>query len=174
LLLPRIDVDAIVPPSTLTSRHLPPDRLALWVRATLAGLAAGLVVVFTIAWRLDPYDADGSALRGATHQQLGLPPCTFLKQTGIPCPACGMTTSFALLVRGDVLNSLRANWVGTFLACFCLAFIPWAAVGVLRGRTLFVRSLESGLIAVITGLLVLMLLRWGLVVSLLWYNGTLF
>jgi hypothetical protein len=143
------------------------------VRATLAGLAAGLVVVFAIAWRLEPYNADGSAMRRASHQQLGLPPCTFLDQTGIPCPACGMTTSFALLVRGDVLDSLRANWVGTLLACFCLAFIPWAAVSVLCGRTFFVRSLEGGLIAVITGLLVLMLLRWGLVLGLLWYNGTL-
>jgi len=29
-----------------------------------------------------------------------------------------MTTSFALLLRGDVLNSLHANWVGTLLAVF--------------------------------------------------------
>ena len=33
-----------------------------------------------------------------THQQLGLPPCNFVTLTGYPCPACGMTTSFALLV----------------------------------------------------------------------------
>ena len=150
---------------------MPPDRLALWVRTTLAGLAAGLVVVFTIAWWLDPYDPEGTPLRMATHRQLGLPPCSFADATGIPCPACGMTTSFALLVRGDVLNSLRANWVGTLLASFCLAFIPWAAVGVMRGRALFVRSLERGLIAAVTGLLVLMLFRWGLVLSLMWYNS---
>ena len=48
-----------------------------------------------------------------THRQLGLPPCTFKEMTGLPCPSCGMTSSFALLVRGDVMNSLRANAVGT-------------------------------------------------------------
>ena len=49
----------------------------------------------------------------ATHTQLGMPPCNFVVMTGKPCPACGMTTSFALLVRGDVGASLRANWAGT-------------------------------------------------------------
>jgi Protein of unknown function (DUF2752) len=140
----------------------------------LAGLTLGLVVVFVIAWRLNPYNDDGSATTMATHQQLGLPPCSFYDQTRIPCPACGMTTSFALLVRGDVIHSLGANWVGTLLAVFCLAFIPWAALGIVRGRTLFVRSLEKGLIAVITGLLVLMLFRWALVLAEMWYNGTLY
>src|SRR5687768_15883893 len=28
-----------------------------------------------------------------THEQLGMPPCTFLFLTGIRCPSCGMTTS---------------------------------------------------------------------------------
>src|SRR5262249_46308047 len=149
-----------------TSRSLPTEPLALWVRGLLAGLTLGLVLVFGIACWLKPYAADGDALRMATHQQLGLPPCSFVQQTGVPCPACGMTTSFALLVRGDVVNSLRANWVGTMLASFCLAFIPWATIGAIRGRTLFVRSLEKGLIIVVTSLLGLMLLRWGLVLGL--------
>jgi hypothetical protein len=165
-------VNAIVPPSTLTSSTRPPASLALWVRGILLGLTAGLVVVFTIAWRLSPYEADGTARRMGTHQNLGLPPCSFADKVGYPCPACGMTTSFALLVRGDVLNSLRANWVGTMLASFCLAFIPWALFGVFRGRSLFVRSLERGLIIVVTGLLVLMLLRWAVVLLLIHYNGT--
>ncbi len=159
-----------MPPSTLTTRHAPSGALPLWVRGILLGMTLGLLVVFSIAWRLQPYAADGSAYRMATHRQLGLPPCSFADQTGYPCPACGMSTSFALLVRGDVLNSLRANWVGTMLAGFCLAFIPWALVGVVRGRSLFIRSLERGLIVVVTGLLVLMLLRWGLVL-LLWLGS---
>jgi hypothetical protein len=138
-------------------------------------MAIGSVLVFSIALWLDPYrDAEGSARVMGTHQQLGLPPCSFADKTGVPCPACGMTTSFSLLIRGDIRNSLRANWVGTLLAGFCLAFIPWAAVCVVRGRTFIVRSLERGLMVLVTSLLVLMLGRWALVLGVMWYNGTLF
>src|SRR5262249_11389862 len=101
--------------------------------------------------------------------QLGLPPCSFVEATGLPCPSCGMTTSFSLLAHGDVVNSLRANWVGTMLAVACLAYIPWAVVSVVRGRTLFFRSLERVMVGFVVALLALMLLRWGLVVGLgLW------
>jgi len=157
-----------VPPPTLSTRAWPAEDLDLapWVRGLLVGMVLGLAAVFAVAWWLNPYEADGSARRMATHQQLGLPPCTFVEVTGVPCPACGMTTSFALLVKGDVANSARANWVGTLLACFCLAFIPWALVSVVRGRPLFVRSLEKALISVLVGLLVLMFARWGVVVWL--------
>ena len=57
-----------------------------------------------------------------------MPPCNFKTWTGKPCPSCGMTTSFALLIRGDVANSLRANWVGTLLAGFCMVLIPYGFV----------------------------------------------
>ncbi len=135
------------------------------------GVVIGLVGVFAIAIKLDPYQDDGSPLVMATHQQLGLPPCTFLEVTGVPCPACGMTTSFALLVRGDVMNSLRANWVGTLLAGFCLVVIPWGIYAVVRGRSLFVRSLEKALIGVVVTVLVLAMLRWGIVVALMRFYG---
>jgi hypothetical protein len=147
--------------------------LSLWVRGVLVGIVAGLVVVFLIAWHLNPYDADGTPLRLETHRQLGLPPCTFYEVTGLPCPSCGMTTSFALLMHGDVVNSLRANAVGTLLATFCLAFIPWGLASVARQRPLFVRSLERALMFCVLALLVLMMLRWGIVVALAYWGGTL-
>ena len=118
--------------------HLIPDQreqrpleaipvLNNWVRVTLLGLTAGLVIVFAVAAWLNPYDADGQALQMETHRQLGLPPCTFYVLTGgLPCPSCGMTTSFALLMHGDVWNSLQANAAGTLLALLGLAFIPWS------------------------------------------------
>jgi hypothetical protein len=138
----------------------------------LVGLAVGLVAVFVTAWILNPYSADGSPLRLETHRQLGLPPCTFLEVTGLPCPSCGMTTSFALLVRGDVGNSLRANAVGTLLALFCLALIPWSLASAAYKRSLFVRSLERGLTVVVLLLLGAMMLRWAVVLGLAWWYGT--
>jgi len=146
--------------------------LGHWVRGLLLGAALGLVGVFAIALWLDPYRADGSARQMETHRQLGLPPCAFYRVTGLPCPSCGMTTSFALLVRGDVLNSLRANAAGTLLALFCLAFIPWALASALRGQPLFIRALDRALAVVVVVFLGLMLARWALVIGLAWWSGT--
>lgn len=156
-----------MPPPTLSSRHDADPSLKWLVRGLLTGVVLALVAVFSIAIWLNPYEADGSARRMATHQQLGLPPCTFVAVTGTPCPACGMTTSFSLLVRGDVGNSLRANWVGTLLAGFCAAVIPWGVASVVSGRPLFVRSMEKAVLGVIISLLSLMMLRWAVVVAMM-------
>jgi len=56
-----------------------------------------------------------------THQQLGLPPCTVRMLWGIRCPACGMTTSWAHLVRGQWRQSLAANAGGFALGLLDLA-----------------------------------------------------
>jgi hypothetical protein len=166
---------AIVPPPyvTLEDDREPLDVLparGARVRGGLAGIAIGLTAVFGVALWLDPYQGDGSARRMETHRQLGLPPCTFYGVTGVPCPSCGMTTSFALLVRGDVGNSLRANAVGTLLAAFGLVLIPWCVTAALTGRTLFVRSLERAFTAVVLIFLGLMLARWALVVGTGWWQ----
>src|SRR5947209_922408 len=111
------------PLSPIEQASRPP--LERWVRQALLGIALGLVGIFGLAAWLNPYEEDGQPRTMETHVQLGLPPCTFRVITGVPCPSCGMTTSFALLVRGDVKNSLRANAAGTVLAVIGLAFIPW-------------------------------------------------
>jgi Protein of unknown function (DUF2752) len=161
---------AIVPPPLTTleiDREYPDVRPApaVWVRGSLVMLGLGLTAVFGIAFWLNPYQADGSARRMETHRQLGLPACTFYAVTGVPCPACGMTTSFALLVRGDVGNSVRANAVGTLLAVFGLILIPWCAVGALMGRLPLIRSPERALTIAVSVFLSLMLLRWLIVVG---------
>jgi hypothetical protein len=146
--------------------------LSGWVRAALLAIALGLVAVFGIAAFLKPYDAAGRPLRMGTHLQIGLPPCTFQQMTGVPCPSCGMTTSFALLVHGDVGNSLRANAVGTLLAVFCLAFIPWSLACVLCRRPFFIRAFDRAVTWVVVIFLVLVLLRWVIVLGLGWWTGT--
>src|SRR5262249_50746612 len=141
--LAELDLDrparlAIVPPSLSSAKREGdgfPEALPVLhqgVRGALVGVVLGIVAVFVVAASLNPYGGEGRPRQMATPQRLGLPPCTFYDVTGLPCPSCGMTTSFAFLVRGDVKNSLRANWVGTLLAAFCVAFIPWALVGVAR------------------------------------------
>jgi hypothetical protein len=159
--------DYIVPPTEQSMDDRPRVRRAHWgVRGGLLLVAAALATVFYVATRVNPYDASGHPLRMASHQSLGMPACRFQEMTGLPCPSCGMTTSFAHLVRGDVWNSLRANWVGTGLAVFCALLIPWCLASAVRGRTLGVRRLEAVLAFLVGLFTVLMLGRWGVVLLL--------
>lgn len=141
-----------------------PSRLRPWVRLSLVLLALLLVGTFALAAYLNPY-RDGRVWYEGTHQQLGLPTCTFKDVIGLPCPTCGMTSSFALLVRGDLVNSLRANAAGTLLALLLLGVIPWSIAAALRGKWLFIRAPEWALVRIIVGFMILVLLRWGIVLA---------
>lgn len=163
--------DAISPPAEIPVVGPPRGRAfvrrnptTVWVRGVLLGLAAGLVVVLGLSLWLNPYDETGEPRSMATHTQLGLPPCNFVVLTGRPCPACGMTTSFALLAHGDVRNSLKANWVGTLLALYWLALIPWCLVSAWKGRAWGVRSGELLTTVSIVGFMALAIGRWAYVI----------
>jgi hypothetical protein len=153
------------PPSVLPA-------LTRRVRFGVVVVTAGLVLLFAVAAWLNPYGPDGAPLGIGTHTQLGLPKCNFLRLTGLPCPSCGMTTSFALLMHGDVAASLRANPVGTLLAVFLLGMIPWSLVGAARGRWLWVRRLEPWLLGAVILFTTLALVRWGLLLAVRrWGSG---
>jgi hypothetical protein len=148
-------------------RRYRPNRIAWWVRGFLIAMALSFIVVFAIGAWLNPYDADGLPRSMATHTQLGLPPCNMVQLIGKPCPACGMTTSFSLLMHGDLLNSLRANWAGTLLALGWMALIPWGLISAFRGKYLFIRDVELWISVLVLILLVVMVGRW-IVVLLTW------
>jgi hypothetical protein len=136
------------------------------VRWLLVLTAALLACVFAVAIWLNPYEDTGEARTMETHRQLGLPQCTFKLMTGQPCPSCGMTTSFSLFVRGDLVNAARANWVGLMLASFCFLLLPYSVVCSVRGRYFWLVSMEWLLPRFVVVLCVLMLLRWAVVLWL--------
>lgn len=87
------------------------SRLSLMGRGVALAVAAGALGVLLAAAWLKP-----SGRGVGSHTQLGLEPCQFEYRTGVPCPTCGMTTSYAHLVRGQVVASLYVQPMGTVLA----------------------------------------------------------
>jgi hypothetical protein len=72
-----------------------------------------------------------------THTQLGLDQCQFALRTGIPCPSCGMTTSFAWFARGNFPASFYVQPMGALLA-LGTAVTFWAAVYIaVTGRSIY-------------------------------------
>ncbi|MBN2190569.1 MAG: DUF2752 domain-containing protein [Candidatus Aureabacteria bacterium] len=63
-----------------------------------------LLFVYAVSFYLTP-SPDGVG----THKNLFLPPCLFYETTGIPCPFCGATTSFACLAKGRIVEGFKAN-----------------------------------------------------------------
>lgn len=92
-------------------------------------LGLGVLLAWGLARWLEP-----DPLGHGTHQQLGLPPCSFMVLYGRRCPSCGMTTSWAHLARGQVVAAAKANVGGTFLGLLALAALPWMLVSTWRGR----------------------------------------
>ena len=70
-----------------------------------------------------------------THQQLGLPPCGLYEWLRLPCPACGLTTSFAHLARLQVEASLHANPMGLPLFVATAFAVPLTALAFIRRRS---------------------------------------
>jgi Protein of unknown function (DUF2752) len=135
-----------------------------WIRIILVVLTVPWLMVFFVAIALiDPYPK-GAAEKSGVHQQLGLPPCSFKEVAGIPCPSCGMTTSFTLLMHADVWHSMQANFAGTALATFGVLFIPWAFASAFFGRFVFIRRMEVVVFRLAIVFLILLFGRWGIVV----------
>ena len=134
--------------------------------AILLVLTVPWIVVFMVAIGLNPYEENGAARKLGTHQQLGLPECTFKSMVGVPCPSCGMTTSFSLMMHADVWNSMKANFAGTALVSFGLLFIPWAFASAFLGRFVFIRALEMVIFRLAIVFLVLLFGRWAIVIAL--------
>ncbi|MEZ4321387.1 MAG: DUF2752 domain-containing protein [Myxococcota bacterium] len=41
--------------------------------------------------------------------------CGFRRLTGMGCPGCGLTRSFAFMAHGNVLQAFQMNWIGPVL-----------------------------------------------------------
>ncbi|MFK7821344.1 MAG: DUF2752 domain-containing protein [Planctomycetaceae bacterium] len=147
-------------PSHLSLQYTPLTRRH---RTLLAGFGFFLLCGFLLAAYLKPSPAGFG-----THRSLGLPPCSFIVMFGKPCPSCGMTTSFAHFVRGQLPSSLRANAAGTILAATCVVLMVWSFCCAWSGRYVWFSEPVNLLAYGLSGLAAITLLHW---VWRLWLDG---
>lgn len=72
-----------------------------------------------------------------SHRALGLNSCQFLDSTGLPCPSCGMTTSFTWFARGNLLASVYVQPMGTALAAIAAACVWGGFYVAVTGRPVY-------------------------------------
>lgn len=118
-------------PSLLATEYSSRDRAQYIALSCVSG------VVLTIARVLSP-----SPNGLGTHQQLGLPPCFFHQFTGIPCPTCGMTTSFAHTVRLQFYEAFVTQPFG-MLACVLMALMIPLSFVLMRRRVPWLKLLTA-------------------------------
>lgn len=124
-------------------------------RVLCAVIGSGLAVLLGTAALLTP-DSRGHG----THEQLGLPPCTFATLAGRRCPACGMTTAWSHLTHGNVFAAVRTHASGTALGILTVLLsgcsLAYAVVGRLRVRL----PSEKVLLLFGIAMLMFMLVEW--------------
>lgn len=122
-------------------------------RVIAFGIAGAAISVLLVALSIQPNQ------RGiSTHAQLGLAPCQFEARTGMPCMTCGMTTSFAWFVRGNLLASLYVQPMGTIMALLTVMAVWTGGYVAFTGR-----PLHRLLFAVPLRYTVVPLILWGIV-----------
>jgi hypothetical protein len=126
------------------------------LRLLLAAIGLGLILLLTVAAMLKP-----SPYQLGTHQQLGLPPCSFLVLFGIPCPTCGMTTAWTDLMHGKLIRASQANIGGVLLAMLAMAAAPWLIISAARGRWLVWMPNGNVVGCVSAAIMAITLVQWG-------------
>ncbi len=108
-------------------------------------LSALLLLPFTL-------NPKSGSLSG-THQQLFLPPCYFYAVTKIPCPTCGITTSFSYLTKQKIKMAFLANPFGPLLYLLILLTILYLLAAIITNRKIRLKL-------TLRGVLFFLLLAW--------------
>ena len=120
-------------PIIYTPRRTTPATLPLTGRLLALGVALACLTVLCVAAYVEPHPSGVGSHAASLH----LKPCHFLQTTRLPCPGCGMTTSFAWFVRGNLLASVYVQPMGAALAALAGGTV-WAGFYVaLTGRPVY-------------------------------------
>jgi|GEM_PF-3242634 len=124
-------------------------------RLLAATLAVVLLGLLTFARILEPCP-EGFG----THRQSGWPPCTFVMLLGIRCPTCGMTTSWAHFVRGQIVEAIKVNSVGAILCVTSIVHVPWLFICAATGRWVGWKPNASTVANATVAIVVVAIIQW--------------
>lgn len=126
-------------------------------------VAAGIIgiTLLVVAFRLKP-----NPKGYGTHQQLGFSRCSFIEFFGIPCPSCGMTTSWSNLMNGKIIQSFRANPGGALLGICTLIISPWVLISGLTGKWFYTSPNMAWLFFATLGICAVTVTQWVIRVTL--------
>ena len=132
-----------------------PLKIPRFFRCVLAVASLIVASVLVTAATLEP-----SRKGMGTHEQLGLSPCYFPERLGVPCPACGMTTSWAHLMKGNVRASAEVNLGGFMLCVTCLLCVPWFMLSAIKGRWILMRMTDGRILVFLVSWLLVTMADW--------------
>jgi len=124
-------------------------------RWLLVAVCVGIFTLLGLARVLTPNEAGVG-----THRALGFPPCGALVAWGIPCPSCGMTTSWAWFTRGEFGRSWSSNPGGLMLAVFVIVMATWMGISGVLNRWWPVRCEPNFVIAMGAVVVGVTLVQW--------------
>ncbi len=112
----------------------PDGRVGMGVRLPAGIIALGCLAVLIIASQLTPSPAGYGSHTG---YPLRLQSCAFMDRTGLPCPSCGMTTSFCWFVRGNLAASIYVQPMGALLAAMACCTLWGGSYVAVTGRPVY-------------------------------------
>jgi hypothetical protein len=143
-------------------------RMSVSGRLAWAGVAVCCLAVLVAARWLQP-DRRGFG----THEQIGMPPCSMMVLWGVPCPTCGMTTAFSLLMHGHPWLAVKAQPLGAVLCLGTMLLLPLAVYFSVSGRTTHMDWDRLGPTRVALTLVLLFLGGWAFKIAYGLLTGTL-
>lgn len=94
----------------------------------LIGTSLGSILF--VSYLLTP-DARGYG----THEHLFLPPCYFKYFLNISCPACGLTTAFAYLAKGQLFEAFHTHWMSPLIFILFVFLFLYSLICLVRGKS---------------------------------------
>jgi hypothetical protein len=139
-------------------------------RLAWAGVALACLAVLGIARYLQP-DPRGFG----THQQLSIYkyPCGFVLTSGLPCPTCGMTTAFSMIMHGRPFSALKAQPAGAILCVATVGLLAFSLYVAISGRIVSLNWERIGPVRIMIALGLLILGGWAFKIAHGLITGTL-